>query len=99
MTRVILMAAASAFCLAGAHAGEPVTFSDLDLNADGYVSETEFVGWKTASGEKTETEALEAFGMIDADASGLITSDEMDAAMSAAEEASDTVDDVLSDDM
>ena len=81
MTRLALMAAATAFCAAGAIAGEDVTFKSVDANGDGFVSESEFVAWKTANGEVSTEDALVKFAAIDADASGMISETEMDAAM------------------
>ena len=95
MTRFALIAAASAFCLLGAQAGEDVSFEDVDTNADGFVTETEFVSWKTASGEVSTSDALTQFIAIDADASGMISPSEMEAAMAAKEdEAMDVQDDM-----
>lgn len=81
MNRFALIAAASIFCVLGAQAGEDVSFEDVDTNADGFVTETEFVSWKTASGEVSTTEVLTQFIAIDADASGMISPSEMEAAM------------------
>jgi Ca2+-binding EF-hand superfamily protein len=81
MTRFALIAAASAFCVLGAQAGEDISFEDVDTNGDGFVTETEFVSWKTASGEVSTSDALTQFIAIDADASGMISPSEMEAAM------------------
>jgi hypothetical protein len=97
MTRFALIAAASAFCLMGAQAGEDVSFEDVDTNADGFVTETEFVTWKTASGEVSAADALMKFIAIDADGSGMISPSEMEAAMAAADDdETDTQDDMTS---
>ncbi len=99
MTRFTLIAAASAFCVLGAQAGEDVSFEDVDTNADGFVTETEFVSWKTASGEVSTSDALTQFIAIDADASGMISPSEMEAAMAAKDdEAMDDQDDMTAPD-
>jgi Ca2+-binding EF-hand superfamily protein len=89
MTRFAILGA-FAFCAFSAFAGEDVTFSTVDKNADGFISESEFVGWKTADGEMSPAEALVKFIEIDADASGMISEAEMQAATDAKEAESDT---------
>ncbi len=86
MTRFALISAAAAFCALGAAAGEDVTFEAVDTNADGFVSESEFVTWKTADSETSPADALVKFIEIDADASGMISEAEMASAMAASEE-------------
>jgi len=89
MTRIAILGA-FAFCAFSASAGEDVTFSTVDKNADGFISESEFVGWKTADGEMSPAEALVKFIEIDADASGMISEAEMQAATDAKEAETDT---------
>ena len=85
MTRTLLLGAISVFAIgATAHAG--ADFVKVDTNADGFVSETEFVSWATASGEVSAADALIKFIEIDADASGMISEAEMTAAMDAKKE-------------
>ncbi|MDJ0920567.1 MAG: EF-hand domain-containing protein [Henriciella sp.] len=81
MTRIALITAAAIVCLSGAQAQVEATFEIVDTNADGYVSQGEFVSWQTASGEVTVTEATIKFVEIDTDGSGSITLAEMSAAM------------------
>jgi hypothetical protein len=79
MTRYLLLLGFSA-CAFAASAGEDVTFQTVDANKDGFVSESEFVSWKTSTGEMSPADALIKFIEIDADASGMISEAEMDAA-------------------
>ena len=85
MIRTIILGTISVFAI-GATASAGADFAAVDVNADGFVSETEFVTWKTASGEMTAADALIKFIEIDADASGMISEAEMEAAMEAKEE-------------
>ncbi|MEL6861846.1 MAG: hypothetical protein AAGL11_08410 [Pseudomonadota bacterium] len=93
MTRYLILSSL-AFCALGANAGEAVTFATVDANADGFVSESEFVGWKTADGETSPAEALVKFIEIDADASGMISESEMNAAMAAKPEQTEMPDEM-----
>ncbi|MEM9938121.1 MAG: EF-hand domain-containing protein [Pseudomonadota bacterium] len=86
MTRIALITAASVVCLLGAQAQVEATFETVDTNADGYVSQGEFVSWQTASGEVTVAEATVKFVEIDTDGSGTITLAEMSAAMKGSDE-------------
>ncbi len=79
MTRYLLILGLATFAL-GANAGENLTFETVDANKDGFVSESEFVSWKTSAGDATPAEALVKFIEIDADASGMISEAEMQAA-------------------
>ena len=80
MTRIAILGAL-AFCALGANASENIDFATIDANSDGLISESEFVSWKTSLGDASPAEALVKFIEIDADASGMITKAEMDAAM------------------
>ncbi len=84
MTRTFILTAVSIFAI-GATANAGADFASVDTNADGFVSETEFVSWTTASGELSAADALIKFIEIDADASGMISEAEMKAAMEAKE--------------
>lgn len=88
MTRTFLLSAL-AFCAFGATAHAGADFAKVDVNADGFVSETEFVTWKTASGEMSAADALVKFIEIDSDASGMISEAEMEAAMAIAKDKAD----------
>lgn len=91
MKRFAIIAATAAAGAFAASAGEAVAFTDIDANADGQVSEAEFVTYKTADGKLTEAEASEKFVKIDADADGVVTEAELTAAMEAwADEKADT---------
>ena len=92
---VILAGATAAGALA-ASAGEMASFSDIDTDGNGTVSQEEFVSWKTADGEKTEAEATEKFTMIDANYDGEISEAEYDEAKA---NWSDKEDDAASDTM
>ena len=81
MTRYLVLLICSAFAF-GASAGEEVTFDMVDANKDGFVSESEFVSWKTSAGDMSPADALIKFIEIDSDASGMISEAEMDAAQS-----------------
>lgn len=79
MTRYLALLGFAAFAF-GASAGEDVTFNTVDSNGDGFVSETEYVSWKTSLGDTSPADALVQFIEIDADASGMISEAEMEAA-------------------
>ena len=81
MTRTFILGAAAAIFAAGVSASEQVQFQTIDANADGFISESEFAGWKTATGEYSAADALVEFIKIDADASGMISEAELAAAM------------------
>ena len=83
MKRTILTLTASACFAFAASAGADVTFSAIDANTDGYVTEAEYIAHATATGDVSSTEALVQFIAIDADASGTISQLEMTAAMDA----------------
>ena len=91
MTRYFVLSGVLMFA-AGTAVSESVSFATVDANADGFISESEFVGWKTADGETSPAEALVKFIEIDADASGMISESEMAAAMSAHSDGADTPD-------
>lgn len=80
MTRIAILSVL-ACCAFGASAGEDVQFKSVDTDADGFVSESEFVAWKTADGKTSPADALVKFIEIDADANGMISEAEMKAAM------------------
>jgi len=82
MTRNFILSAI-AFCAIGATAHAGADFATVDANSDGFVSETEFVTWKTSTGEMSAADALLKFIEIDADASGMISESEMKAAIAA----------------
>ena len=69
-----------AVCALGANAGEDVAFETIDVNGDGFISESEFVTWKTSADKAAPAEALVMFIEIDTDASGMISETEMEAA-------------------
>lgn len=99
MKRTLLTLSASACFAFAASAGADVTFSAIDTNTDGYVTEAEYITHATASGDVSSTEALVEFIAIDADASGTISQLEMTAAMDAEDDdggdASTSDDDVM----
>lgn len=80
MIRVTLISAAAFVGAMGASAGEKVTFADVDTNADGMISATEFTAHKTADGKHTAEEAAAKFEEI-AGADGQISEEDWDAAM------------------
>ena len=80
MIRVTLISAAALAGAMGASAGEKVTFADVDTNADGTISATEFTAHKTADGKHTEAEAAVKFEKI-AGVDGQISEEDWDAAM------------------
>lgn len=83
MKRFAIIAAIAGAGAMAASAGETVAFTDIDANADGQISEAEFVSFKTAAGAHTEAEASEKFAKIDADFDGAVTEAELTAAMEA----------------
>lgn len=77
-----LVVAAFTTALMG-HAGEMPDFSGLDTDADGRVSEAEFVSWKTSTSRASEAEAVAKFTKFDADADGYVLEAEYNAAIDA----------------
>ncbi|MEM8615734.1 MAG: hypothetical protein AAGF20_02255 [Pseudomonadota bacterium] len=81
MTRfALLMATSISFGLAillAASADETVSFEAIDINADGLVSEPEYVSWRTADGSVTAMDAAVEFAILDVDASGALEEAEL----------------------
>ena len=77
-----LVVAAFATALMG-HAGEMPDFSGLDTDADGRISEAEFVSWKTSGKRTTEAEAVAKFSRFDTDGDGYVLEAEYNAALDA----------------
>lgn len=91
MTKLKLFTCAGALislgALAMAHAGSPADyFKTYDANADGIVTEAEFISAKTQSGKASAAEATEKFMKI-AGADGQMTLAELETAMKASEKA------------
>lgn len=61
MIRVTLISAAALVGAMGAYADEKATFAEVDTNADGVISASEFIAHKTADGKYTEAEAAAKF--------------------------------------
>ncbi len=80
MTRLFLLAG-FALCAFGAAAETKADFEMVDANGDGFISESEFVRWKTVEAEASPADALIKFIEIDADASGMISETEFTIAM------------------
>lgn len=78
MIRFTLISAAAFAGAMAANAGELPTFSQVDTNYDGVISQDEFVAHKTANGEHTEAEAIDKFTQIAGD-DGVISADEWEA--------------------
>ncbi len=94
MIRVTLISAAALVGAMGAYAGEKSTFAEVDTNADGVISASEFIAHKTADGKHTEIEAAAKFEEV-AGQDGQISEEDWDAAKAEYEkdkaaEASDT---------
>lgn len=87
MTRYLILAS-FAVCALGAAADTDIAFQVVDANGDGFISEGEFVSWKTVEAEISPADALIKFIEVDADASGMISETEFTAAMS--DQTSDT---------
>ena len=81
MTRYLILAG-FALCAFGAAADTKAAFQTVDANGDGFISEGEFVSWKTVEAEISPADALVKFIEIDADASGMISETDFTAAMS-----------------
>ncbi|MCR9270310.1 MAG: EF-hand domain-containing protein [Henriciella sp.] len=96
MTRTFILGAAVSLFAFAASASEQVQFETVDTNADGFISESEFVTWKTSSGDYSAADALVAFIEIDADASGMISEAEMAAALATKDD--EKTSDSMSDD-
>lgn len=79
MIRVTLISAAAFVGAMGAHAGEKATFAEVDANADGVISASEFIAHKTADGKYTEEKAAEKFEAM-AGIDGQITEEDWNAA-------------------
>ena len=91
MSKLKLISCAGALAGLGAfavaHAGSPSEyFSKYDTNADGVVTEAEFVAVKTASGKVTADEATAKFTKI-AGTDGQMTLAELETAMQVAQKA------------
>ncbi len=80
MKLIALTLTTSAFFAIAAQAGEPTSFTTVDTNGDGFITENEYVSHATAAGDVSEADAMIRFIVIDADASGAISPEEMDAA-------------------
>ncbi|MEO1660962.1 MAG: hypothetical protein AAFR51_08240 [Pseudomonadota bacterium] len=87
MTRFAILGAL-ALCALPVSASENVDFAAVDSDADGLISETEFISWKMAQGETNPADALVKFIEIDADGDGKITAAELAAAKDLAQHAS-----------
>ncbi len=77
MTRLVSLAVLGLFGGALAYAQDTLTFADIDVNNDGYVSQNEFIAFTVADGEVTAAEAMAKFTMLDADGNGVLTEQEM----------------------
>lgn len=71
-----LVTAAMMTALMG-HAGEMPDFSLLDLDADGLVTEDEYVSFKANAGKASEAEAKAKFTKLDLDSNGTVTEQEL----------------------
>ncbi len=80
MIRVTLISAAAFVGAMSAQAGEKATFAEVDANADGFISASEFIAHKTADGKYTAEKAADKFEMIAGD-DGQISEADWDAAM------------------
>lgn len=91
MSKLKLLSCAGALAGLGAfavaHAGTPADyFNKYDANADGVVTEAEFVAVKTASGKVTAADATAKFTKI-AGTDGQMTLAELETAMNSAKKA------------
>ncbi len=77
-----LSAAAMATALMG-HAGELPDFSDFDVDADGVISQAEFVAYKTTEGRLSDADAMAKFIRFDLNGDGELTKPEMSKAVEA----------------
>ena len=87
MTRFAILGAL-AFCALPVSASENVDFASIDSDADGLISETEFISWQMAQGEDNPADALVKFIEIDADGDGKLTEAELAAAKDLAQHTS-----------
>ena len=87
MTRFAIRGAL-ALCALPVSASENVDFASIDSDADGLISETEFISWQMAQGEDNPADALVKFIEIDADGDGKITEAELAAAKDLAQHTS-----------
>ena len=83
MQRTPFLVAAAFTTALMAHAGEMPDFSGLDSDADGRISEAEFVSWKTCGKRGSEAEAVAKFAKFDRDGDGWIIEAEYNAAVDA----------------
>lgn len=79
MIRFTLISAAALVGAMGAYAGEKSTFAEVDTNADGFISASEFIAHKTADGKLTDAEAATKFEQL-AGQDGQISEEEWEAA-------------------
>ena len=78
-----------AFALA-AHAGDPAEkFAEMDVDTDGLVTDAEFLSWTSANTDYTVEEASAKFAEL-AGEDGVLTLDELEAAMAAKDAESKT---------
>ncbi len=71
-----LVTAAMMTALMG-HAGEMPDFSLLDLDADGLITEDEYVSFRSSAGRASEAEAKAKFTKFDLDSNGTVSEKEL----------------------
>lgn len=77
MKRTTILAAGLFTAALAAHAGEMPTVQTFDTDADGQISQEEFVTVKVATGEVSEEQAAEKFAAADSDADGYLSETEL----------------------
>ncbi len=82
MTRLFLTLGATLAVLAGAQAQSETVFGQIDTDADGMVSQSEFVSWRTIESNMDPVDAVLEFQKVDADADGSVSPEELEQAMS-----------------
>ncbi len=83
MRRYCFLSAAAMATALMAHAGELPDFADFDADADGVVSQAEFVAYKTTDGQLSEAEAVAKFIRFDLNGDGELTEPELSKAVEA----------------
>lgn len=83
MKRTTILAAGLFAAALAAHAGEMPTVQTYDTDADGQISQAEFVTAKVATGKVSEEQAAEKFAAADTNADGYLSEVEFAAAVEA----------------
>ena len=93
MKHIILLSVASGALALGAYGQDASSALKLDNNGDGYVTESEVVRFKMTEDGMLDTEARTVFAGLDADGSGALSPEELEAANDDSADAAETAPD------